>query len=137
MNPDVGTVVQFMLLERVHEGPIAGFANLYRDDDDGIWLPVALILDGWLPDLPPLQHGEELPDRRSSDPWRRTGDRGHRQPGDDTPIWPDCATKAMRWSAGQTRLGNLHGARRLQQNHPPRAREAGLLAGQPAERPAV
>jgi hypothetical protein len=55
--------VQQLLLERVHGGHITGFANLYRDDGQGIWLPVALILDGWLQELGLLQCGEELADR--------------------------------------------------------------------------
>ena len=33
--------MQLLLLERVHEGHLTNRANLYRDDDEGIWLPVA------------------------------------------------------------------------------------------------
>ena len=50
-RPDIGTAVRLMLFERVQEGHITGFADLYQDDDEAIRLPVALILDGWLRDL--------------------------------------------------------------------------------------
>lgn len=63
MTPDIGTVVQLLLLERVYDGHITNYVNVYHDDGRPIWWPAAHILDGWLTDLGWLQRGEPVPDR--------------------------------------------------------------------------